>query len=117
MKRTMTVLFGIGVVVLAASGCGRGPGSPTSDLPSDLPDEVVDAAKETLNARTEIAVEDVEVVEAEQREWSDACLGLADEGEMCAQVITPGWEITLRGKGETYVLRTDEEGATVRMEE
>jgi hypothetical protein len=49
-------------------------------------------------------------------DWPNACLGLEEEGEMCAQVLTPGWRVILSAAGEQYTFRTDEEGQVVRQE-
>jgi demethoxyubiquinone hydroxylase (CLK1/Coq7/Cat5 family) len=75
------------------------------------------AAEQDLSASLGVPVEEIQVVSYEQREWPDACLGLASEGEVCAQVITPGWQVVLRAQGEQYVFRTDEDGQVVRQEE
>jgi hypothetical protein len=80
------------------------------------PPDAVLAAEQALSASLEVSVEEIEVVTYEQREWPDACLGLAGEGEMCAQVITPGWRVVLNAQGEQYVFRTDESGEVVRLE-
>jgi hypothetical protein len=61
-------------------------------------------------------VSEIEIVSAELREWPNSCLGLAGEDEMCAEVITPGWEITLEVDGETYVYRSDLGGNSVRAD-
>lgn len=106
------------VVVVGLSACGPGPAMPgTPATSAELPSEVETAVEEALSAQTGIPVEEIEVVEAEQREWPDACLGLGEEDEACAQVITPGWEITVRAGGDDYVFRTDEEGDAIRMEQ
>jgi len=57
----------------------------------------------------------VEVVAYESAEWPDACLGLAQPEEACAQVVTPGWLITLQVDSRTYHLRTDELGGVARV--
>jgi hypothetical protein len=111
-------LLSIILITLTLSACGLVAGTPEEPgTPMDLPSEVETRVKEALSARTGVAVEEIEVVKAEHREWSNACLGLAEEGEACAEVITPGWEITLRAAGEEYVFRTDEAGDVIRMEE
>jgi hypothetical protein len=48
--------------------------------------------------------------------WPDACLGLASTGEVCAQVETPGYRITLTAGGKQYTLRTTVNGSNVRTE-
>jgi hypothetical protein len=111
-------LLSIILITLTLSACGLLSGTPQEPgAPIDLPSEVETRVKEALSGRTGVAVEEIEVVEAEQREWPDACLGLAGEGEACAEVITPGWEITLRATGEEYVFRTDETADVIRLEE
>jgi hypothetical protein len=98
------------------------PTSPTSPVsPLSTPEAIlpvaVMAAEQDLSASLGVPVEEIQVVSYEQREWPDACLGLASEGEVCAQVITPGWQVVLRAQGEQYVFRTDEDGQVVRQEE
>jgi hypothetical protein len=41
---------------------------------------------------------------------------LAEEDEMCAQVVTPGYQVTLEANGEEYIFRTDETGNAIREE-
>jgi len=114
VNRTKMALMSITLLVLTFSACGLRPGTPEGP---ELPSNVEPRVKEALSARTGVAVEEIEVVEAERMEWPDACLGVAEEGEACAEVITPGWEITLRAEGEEYVFRTDERADVIRMEE
>ena len=49
-------------------------------------------------------------------DWPDACLGLLDKEAMCAEVITPGFRVTLEANGKTYVYRTNETGLVLRLE-
>ena len=58
----------------------------------------------------------VNVVSFLAAEWPDACLGLPQAGEACAEVSTPGWRVTLRIGDQAYGLRSDELGSTVRLE-
>ncbi len=93
------------------------PEEPEPEELADLPDEVEEAAKEALSEETGIAVEDMEVVDAHTADWPDACLGLVEPDEVCAQVITPGWQVLILAEGEEYVLRTDEDGEQVRIDQ
>ncbi|MEA3375799.1 MAG: hypothetical protein U9R72_06335 [Chloroflexota bacterium] len=115
-SRGMIAIVGVVVLTFALSACGPGTPGPAGP-PSELPGGVEVAAKEALSDHIGVPVEDIQVAEAEQRDWPDACLGLAEEGEACAQVITPGWEITLQAGGEEYTLRTDETADVIRLEE
>lgn len=56
----------------------------------------------------------VKVLRIELREWSDACLGLPSEEEMCAQVITPGYEAEVEVAGRSVYYRLNEEGDMIR---
>jgi hypothetical protein len=55
----------------------------------------------------------VELANWEYVEWSDACLGIHKVGIMCAQVITPGYRITLTVGGKTFELHTNQSGSSV----
>lgn len=48
-------------------------------------------------------------------QWPDACLGLPQAGQMCAQVITPGWRIIFYANGQVYEVRVDDAGRVFRM--
>ena len=111
-KITQLTLLSTILLALLLSACR--PVTPTP--PVDVPDEVETAAREHLNAETGIPVEAMEIVDAERRDWPDSCLGLAEPDEACLTVITPGWRITIQAEDEQYALRTDEDGAEVRME-
>jgi hypothetical protein len=108
---------GLALLALGLTACGALSGTPEGIDVVELPNDVEAAVKELVSAETGVSVEEIQVVEAEEREWPNACLGLAEEGEACAQVITPGWRVRLRAGGETYVLRTDAEGSAIRLEE
>lgn len=45
-------------------------------------------------------------------DWPDACLGVVSE-QMCAQVITPGFEATFLANGRVFIYHTDETGEKV----
>jgi hypothetical protein len=94
--------------------------TPVDD--NDVDDNDVDAATEeagmvvrqALMTQAMIDFDEVEVIAVEPMEWPDACLGLAGPDEFCAQVITPGYEVTLKVEGQEYVFRTDEDLNIIR---
>jgi len=51
--------------------------------------------------RTGVPVDSIEVERLEAHEWSDSCLGAPTPNEGCADVVTPGYIITL-ADGSTY---------------
>jgi hypothetical protein len=57
----------------------------------------------------------IEVLSIEEREWTDSCLGAGLPNEVCAAVITPGYEIVVRYFENTYTYHTDATGAALRL--
>lgn len=90
------------------------PQEETADPAAGQP-AAVGTARQAVARRLGVALESVEVVSLESREWRDACLGLATADEMCAQVITPGFLVTLRAGGQVYEARTNQNGTVVRF--
>ena len=57
---------------------------------------------------------DISVVSNTTIEFNDACMGVAMEGVMCAQVVTPGHIVVLEAKGVQYEFHTDANGSRVQ---
>ncbi|MHB1293856.1 MAG: hypothetical protein ACYC4R_02565 [Anaerolineae bacterium] len=64
---------------------------------------LVRKARADLAERSGLAVNAVRVAKVEATEFRDASLGVPEEGMMYAQVITPGYTITLEAASETIV--------------
>ncbi|MCB0130151.1 MAG: hypothetical protein KDD78_04860, partial [Caldilineaceae bacterium] len=58
-------------------------------------------------AQLQVATNAVEIVAVDPVEWPDACLCAAGPDEQCAQVVTPGYVITLAVGDTRYVYHTD----------
>jgi hypothetical protein len=80
---------------------------PAQVTPPPEAEQVVQLALEDLTGRLGLASEEVRLVSVEAVEWSDASLGCPQPGMMYAQVITPGFLVTLEAGGETYEYHTD----------
>jgi len=50
---------------------------------------------------------DIAGVAQEDATWPDSCLGCVKTGESCAQVLTPGYRITLRVRDAIYEYHTN----------
>ncbi len=76
------------------------------------------AACEALAELSGRTPEEVLVVSVTPKQWPNSCLGLAGPEEVCAQVITPGYEVVLEldseGYTEGYTYHTDE-GTNARL--
>jgi len=68
-----------------------------------------------LGSRLGLESEDLVVVEAAESLWPNACLGFPADGEICAEVLTPGYAITLEVDGLNYSFRTDETMERLRL--
>jgi hypothetical protein len=119
-------IWAVGQLIVVYSGTGGGIillldgllGDPITDIGSSIDEPYppgVTAAIQLL--AEELAVDPSEVVVAhfEAVDWSDACLGLAEPGEICAEVITPGWRVLLRVDQMEFELHTDDLGESVRI--
>ncbi|MGH2606053.1 MAG: hypothetical protein ACRDG5_05635, partial [Anaerolineales bacterium] len=95
----------LGEALVRTGGVGMEPYPPA-----------VTAAIGELARRLQVDPAQIEVMSFEEREWPDACLGLAGPDEMCAMMITPGWRVVLRAGGREYAARTDMAGLIVRLE-
>jgi putative hemolysin len=89
-------------------------GMPTID--PQVQEKIGEAARAKLAELLKVDAESIGVAALEFTMWRDTCLGLANEGEMCADAITPGFRIVLTVDGQEYVLHTDETGANIRQE-
>jgi hypothetical protein len=72
-------------------------------------------AQQWLAQRLNVPVAQVTLVQSEQVEWPDSCLGLAQPDEACLQVITPGWRVVVEVNGQTYEIHTNDTGTAVRV--
>lgn len=112
LRAVFLSLVSIGLAFALTACAGE---APETSLPD--PPYAVIAAEQELSQEINMPVDEIDYVSYSREDWPDACLGLAEPGEMCAQVITPGWEVILEAEGQEYVYRTDQNGDVVRREE
>ena len=105
----------VGLLVLPAlmllAACANGSAEPTAN-PED---EVILAAREFAAAELNLPVSDIQVESITKTDFPDSCLGASDPGEVCAQVLTPGYEVELSVNGEPVVVRTDLDAEQIRL--
>jgi hypothetical protein len=65
-------------------------------------------ARNDLARRLGVGEQDIIEGAVEQTDFPDAALGAPVEDEMSAQVITPGWRISLKANGKTYEYRANQ---------
>jgi hypothetical protein len=95
------------------------PGAEAPELgiePSTLPEAVL-AVRDAIAERLGSAPESILVLEAEQVEWPDGCLGAGQPDEMCLMAITPGYRIVLEVDGSEWVVHSNDTGQSFRVVE
>jgi hypothetical protein len=74
----------------------------------------VQAARQTLAQAKGVDKNDVRVTRFETVEWSDTCLGVHTEGQVCGPAIIPGYRVLLETGGRRYEAHTNQDGTAVR---
>ncbi|MEW6179415.1 MAG: hypothetical protein AB1522_05750 [Chloroflexota bacterium] len=62
-----------------------------------------------------VSPDSITLLELEEVEWSDGCLGLGGPAESCIQVITPGYRALVEVNGSTLEVRTDQDASQIRL--
>ncbi len=86
------------------------------DIVRDQP-PAVSAAIMLLTDELKVNPSDISVKDVQEQDWPDACLGLALSDEVCAQMIVPGYQVTLTVAGQDYVIRTSQTGDIARFDQ
>lgn len=73
------------------------------------PQTQVEAAKSDLAQRVDATPNQITVKNVEEKQFSDASLGVPEPGQTYAQVITPGYVIQLEVNGTTYRYHASEQ--------
>lgn len=101
------------ILVLVFSG-GDSQNLDTENIASVATENAIDDLKSSGLVAVDVAVE---VRKIEDKEWPDACLGISELETLCAEVITPGFEITLKADDHTFIYRTNKMGDLVVLAE
>jgi hypothetical protein len=84
---------------------------------SDLPEAVSNAVLKDASKRAGQSNDKLKIIASESRNWRDGCLGLAEPGSICTQVLVPGWEVKVsNAESQTWVYRTNNSGSMVKLE-
>ncbi|HPH95101.1 MAG TPA: hypothetical protein PKW33_02970 [Anaerolineaceae bacterium] len=94
------------------------PAPTTAPMAYPAPDPslpYVIAGRDALAKALSLNPDTVKAIAFEAVNWNDACLGVANAGEVCAAVITPGFRLTFEASGMRYEVRTNDTGEIVRV--
>jgi hypothetical protein len=88
--------------------------SPASGPAVEVPEAIVAVVKPILASSLGIAESDITVVSTQIIEWPDSCLGAAAPGIACAEMVTPGYLVTLEANGQQYEYHTNADASVVK---
>ena len=118
------VIISIALLLLIVTAClpqaqaTEGPSTvdeqPTpTHIPMDLT-PAQRAAITALSANLGLPADKITLVSTEAVDWPDGCLGVYEDGLVCAEVITPGFRVILEANGKQVEYRTNEDGTQIR---
>ncbi len=87
------------------------------DADASLPDSVATAVIESIAETENIEVSSLRILEAQQQNWPNGCLGLEAAGVGCTQAIVPGWIVVATNSEQVWVYRTNATGSNVAYDE
>ena len=93
--------------------------TPITPTPTETPDAsaAITGARLTLGQALGINPADFQLEEVTYIDWSNSCLELPAENEVCLSVVTPGFKIILLFDSKLYEAHTTTNGLQVRWQE
>lgn len=93
---------------------------PSREDIANMPEEILSielqqAVLEAVGEQQDLPPNQLQITAVESADWPDACLGLAAPDEFCAQMITPGWAVTVTNGQQTWQYRTDLDITQVKL--
>ena len=82
--------------------------NPLPRAADKLPAPVESAVLQAASGQSGLPLSSLRIVNAEQRTWSDGCLGLGGPDLLCTQALVPGWQVTVEGSKKRLIYRTGE---------
>lgn len=86
--------------------------APAQTAQVTTPEQAVLAA---MQAQFDLNADQISILSVVEGEWPDACLGMPAADEACAQIVTPGYVVTLEAGGALYIYNVDRALTTVRL--
>lgn len=120
LKKWVIVSVCAGLLLAACTSDKTNTSTPAAQdnpaLQNVLPPEVARNVQNQISETLGVAAENIQITEVDKTDWPDACLGLPQADEACAEVITPGWLLMFNINGQQYRYRVDATGTIIRQE-
>lgn len=93
------------------------PGLDMGDDGDDAPDVPIPVAvaQQVLAQQVNVTPDQITIVDYEEVEWENTCLGLNLEAELCEDQVIPGYRVVLEADGDEYEIHTDDQGQRVAL--
>ncbi|HTX79115.1 MAG TPA: hypothetical protein VMC62_05580 [Longilinea sp.] len=118
MKIKSEATAAVAMLAMAALLLAACNGSQTATPAGQVATQQLPAVQSALD---EVSIElgapqtQLTVVSVKATDWPDACLGVAQPQEVCAQGVVHGYQVILSNQGEQIEVHTDATGASVRV--
>lgn len=93
---------------------GDGPLGADGTVTGDAPREIVAELVARVSRESGISVDDVVVIRAFSKVWSDGSLGCGEPGIVYQPLPVTGHQVELEAAGERWDFRVDDAGAAIR---
>lgn len=112
------------IILTGLSACGAFTPSQPIATPTTTPEifmplpadqHAFEVVRATLAANLGVNPLSITLVEVVSIDWPDTCLGLPALGEMCAQVVTPGYRVRVQMGEVIYEFHTDQAAKNLRQ--
>ncbi len=105
-------LLGRLALLVALAACGGPKPPPNVEVPPEAR-AAVEAARADLARRTSEPLDTVRIIGIEPTTWPNAALGCPEPGKSYAQLLVPGFRLTLWSARQTYEYHADRGGRVV----
>ena len=112
MKRLPLLAYLLGIGLLAAWTPLIQPMAATTVQDEN---QAVANVRQVLMQQLHADASAIAVLEVVEENWPDACLGAPTADEICGQVVTPGYQLTLTVHGNAYRYHTNGDGSVMRL--
>jgi hypothetical protein len=79
------------------------------------PAAIVEGAVQFAADELDVDPASIQVISVDGVDWNNSCLGAAAPGEMCMEVITPGYRVLLDVDGKEVAVHTNRDGSYMRL--
>jgi hypothetical protein len=111
--QALAVILSI-AVLLTACAPQLAQSSPTpQQVVNDQENTVISAAKSALAKQLQISVDSIQLMDIQQVQWPDGCLGVQQPGIMCAMHVVDGYKVMLSANDQTHEVRSNLDGSQI----